>query len=72
MKIGKVGVSRNCSKGARYIGKFGFVLGQLLSFLDLKKNKEPRVNFHIDKTNNYFFQKINLFLKLEIVKYFMT
>jgi hypothetical protein len=28
---------------------------------------EPRVNFHIDKMNNYLFSKRNSFLNLEII-----
>jgi hypothetical protein len=27
----------------------------------------PRVSFHIDKTNNLFFQKVNSFFNLEII-----
>jgi hypothetical protein len=58
MKIGRVGASRKFKGRKGYIEKFDFVLGQLLSFSVLKKIKEPRVSFHIDKTNNFIFQKI--------------
>jgi hypothetical protein len=29
----------------------------------------PRVSFHIDKMNNYFFQKMNLFKNFEIIDF---
>ncbi len=31
----------------------------------------PRVSFHIDKTNNYIFQKINPFFNFEIIYFFI-
>ncbi len=61
------------SKVEGYLRKVWFGFGTPPSFLVLNKNKEPRVSFHIEKINKLlFFKKIIRFLKLEIIKYFMT
>jgi hypothetical protein len=36
-----------------------------------KEYHKPWVSFHIDKTNNEFFQKNNSFLKFEIIEFFI-
>jgi len=57
----------------RKIGRIRHTKDSLLlpAYLPSADLLQPKVSFHIDKTNNFFFQKINSFLKFEIIEFFI-